>query len=90
MVIIMSLPLSFSTDIPTSSFLHVNSCGTLLLDDKDYFIDRPDGRSDYLLVYVARGIGHVTINNDEMVRNRHFSLNRKSRRATAFIKRTMR
>ena len=67
MVIIMSLPLSFSTDIPTSSFLHVNSCGALLLDDKDYFIDRPDGRSDYLLVYVARGIGHVTINNDEIV-----------------------
>ncbi len=59
------LPLSFSSDIPTTAFMHVNNCGTLLLTDQDYIIDRPDGRSDYLLLYIARGIGYITIANKE-------------------------
>ena len=59
------LPLSFSSDIPTTAFMHVNNCGTLLLTDQDYIIDRPDGRSDYLLLYIARGIGYITIANEE-------------------------
>ena len=45
--------------------MHVNNCGTLLLTDQDYIIDRPDGRSDYLLLYIARGIGYIPIANKE-------------------------
>lgn len=61
--------LSFSSDIPTNEFLRVNNCGTLLLDDKDYFIERPNGRSDYLLVYISKGAGHVTVQGKEYIVN---------------------
>ena len=84
------LPLSFSSDIPTAAFMHVNNCGTLLLTDQDYIIDRPDGRSDYLLLYIARGIGYITIANKEytVYEKQAFIFTRMSIRDTALKKKT--
>lgn len=60
-----NMPFLFSSDIPTSAFMHVNSCGTLLLTDQDYHIRRPQGRNDYLLLYIVRGMGYITIDDKE-------------------------
>lgn len=60
------LPPSLSSDIPTTSFLRVNSCGSLLCTDQDHKIYRPNGRSDYLLVYIVRGMGYVIIDNKKI------------------------
>ena len=60
-------PFTYSSDIPTNAFLHVNNCATLLLNDKDYHIERPKGRSDYLLIYLARGKGHVIIDGKDHI-----------------------
>lgn len=62
-----SAPEYYSSDIPTNSHLRINNCGTLLLNDKDYHILRPNGRTDYLLIYIAKGKGYVTINNKEHI-----------------------
>lgn len=59
-------PFTFSSDIPTNKFMHINNCGTHLLSDKDYEILRSEGRSDWLLIYMARGTGYVTINGEEI------------------------
>ena len=62
-----SAPEYYSSDVPTNSYLRINNCGTLLLNDKDYHIIRPNGRKDYLLIYIAKGKGYVTIDNKEHI-----------------------
>lgn len=46
-------------------FLYINSCGTLILNDKDYTIKRVNGRLDYLLMYVAKGKGTIFLSGKE-------------------------
>lgn len=62
-----NISLTYTTDLPTDSFLRINNCGTLLLNDKDYHIHRPKGRNDYLLIYLVKGKAYVTIDNKEHI-----------------------
>lgn len=57
----------FATDKNvTDDFLYINSCGTLILNDRDYPIFYPEGRKDYLLMYVAKGKGYLIQDGNEI------------------------
>lgn len=51
----------FNSDKFSSSFVNVNSCARVHLIDKDRPTEREKGRSDYLLMYNARGKCYATV-----------------------------
>jgi len=51
--------LLFTTDKTSSDYLALNSCGIEMISAYDRGSERPDGRRDYHILYVERGICHV-------------------------------
>lgn len=61
----------FSTDHYSDSFVNINNCAAVQLNDHDYKTVRKRGRSDYLLMYIARGKCYAIAEGKEYIVNRN-------------------
>lgn len=52
----------YSTEYVSDDYLHMNSCYIQYLYDHDTGSSRPNGRGDYLLLYIAEGKCYLTAN----------------------------
>ncbi len=50
----------YSTEYVSDEYLHMNSCYVQYIYDRNSGSSRPNGRADYLLLYVAEGKCHIT------------------------------
>ena len=53
----------FCTDKCSDEYLEINSCGIERINRQERGSDRPNGRSDYQLIYVEQGICHLFIDD---------------------------
>lgn len=53
-----------SSDKTSSEYLEVNACGIEYLNKQDRGSDRPNGRSDYHILYVEKGTCHLFIDGN--------------------------
>ena len=51
----------YSTDKNSIEYLEINSCGVEHIYKRDRGSNRPEGRKDYHLIYVEKGVLHVFI-----------------------------
>ena len=56
--------ITFSSERVYDGYLAVNSCGKQWLTDRDYDTVRKNGRIDYSIHYVVKGIGYFETNGD--------------------------
>lgn len=56
----------YSSDSVSNEYIKINNCGMQKLNDRDYETDRPKGRSDFHLVFVSRGKGHITVKGEKI------------------------
>ncbi len=56
----------YSTEYVSDDYLHMNSCYVQYLYDHDTGSLRPNGRSDYLLLYIAEGKCYATVNQKQL------------------------
>lgn len=52
-----------TTNFLSDKYLQLNSCGNQICTDTDYLVSRPNGRLDYLLLYVCSGKCTVVYDN---------------------------
>lgn len=50
-----------SSEFVSSKYIHLNHCGIQKLWDKDYFMERPNGRADYHILYIYQGACHAEL-----------------------------
>ena len=63
--VIFTGTLAFTTDRRSDEFLEVNSCGIEFISAYDRGSERLNGRSDYHILYVQRGVCHVEMEGKE-------------------------
>ncbi len=56
-----------NSDRQSLDFLSINNCGAFIETAKPLVTSRPDGRMDYQLIYVAKGIIEITDGGDNLV-----------------------
>lgn len=48
--------MTYSSEFVSNEYIHLNHCGVQRLWDKDYFMERLDGRRDYHILYIYQGV----------------------------------
>lgn len=61
------VPSDISTERTSDEFLEVNSCGIQLISLHDRGSERVHGRRDYHILYVERGVCHLTLDGQEQL-----------------------
>ena len=51
-----------SYGVISQDYLQINSCAVTVLNNKDYFTFRKDGRVDYQIIYIYSGVCHLVLN----------------------------
>lgn len=58
---------AYTTERTTDEYLSLNSCGIETLGEYDRSCCRPNGRVDYHILYIERGICHLTLNGEQQL-----------------------
>lgn len=61
------MPIFYSSERTSDDYLIVNNCGTEIFDHSSWIINREQGRIDYQMIYLSKGIGHFVINGQENI-----------------------
>lgn len=58
--------MEYTSEKISDEFIYVNNCNSQCIDDFDLGSTRPNGRTDYHLLYIATGYCHITEKNREI------------------------
>ncbi len=57
---------NYRSDYDSDLYLNINSVGYSVIEDKNYSTHRPNGRSDYQLIYIFNGEAEFIIDNNKI------------------------
>lgn len=57
----------YSSERTSDNYLSVNNCGTEIFDHSTWATIRKQGRIDYQMIYISKGLGHFVINGQENI-----------------------
>lgn len=53
--------MNYSSEFISDDYIHLNHCGIQQLWDKDYLMERPNGRADYHILYIYQGLCYAEL-----------------------------